>query len=60
MLAAHGTTVVANNDNVTARNLNSRIDQNFEAGAYTIEATTYFPAQTGTFHLSIGYFGSSQ
>ena len=53
-------TVVANNDNVTTRNLNSRIDQNFGAGTYTIEATTYFPGQTGTFHLSIGYFGSSQ
>ena len=53
-------TVVANNDNVTTRNLNSRIDQNFGAGTYTVEATTYFPGQTGTFHLSIGYFGSSQ
>ena len=50
--------VVAHNDNVTNRNLNSRIDQNFEAGTYTIEATTYFPGQTGTFHLSIGYFGT--
>ena len=37
----------------------SRIDRNFPAGQYTIEATTYFPGQTGTFHLSIGYFGSS-
>ena len=55
-----GTTVVANNDNVTPRNLNSRIDQHFGAGKYSIEATTYFPGQAGTFHLSIGYFGSSQ
>ena len=55
-----GTTVVANNDNVTPRNLNSRIDQHFGAGKYSIEATTYFPGQAGTFHLSIGYFGRSQ
>ena len=52
--------VVHENDNVTTRNLNSRIDQTFAAGTYTIEATTYFPARMGTFHLSIGYFGISQ
>ena len=52
--------VVHENDNVTTRNLNSRIDETLPAGTYTIEATTYFPARTGTFHLSIGYFGSSQ
>ena len=52
--------VVHENDNVTTRNLNSRIDETLPAGRYTIEATTYFPARTGTFHLSIGYFGSSQ
>ena len=51
--------VVHENDNVTDRNLNSRIDQTLQRGTYTIEATTYFPGQTGTFHLSIGYFGSS-
>ena len=51
--------VVHENDNVTTRNLNSRIDQTLQRGTYTIEATTYFPGQTGTFHLSIGYFGSS-
>ena len=53
-------TVVHEHDNVTTRNLNSRIDRNFDAGAYTIEATTYFPGQTGTFHLSIGYFGATE
>ena len=52
--------VVHENDNVTTRNLNSRIDETLQPGTYTIEATTYFPARMGTFHLSIGYFGSSQ
>ena len=52
--------VVHENDNVTTRNLNSRIDETLAAGTYTIEATTYFPARAGTFHLSIGYFGTSQ
>ena len=52
--------VAAHNDNVTRRNLNSRIDGSFPEGKYTIEATTYFPQQTGNFHLSIGYFGSPQ
>ena len=51
--------VVANNDNVTTRNLNSRIDETLPAGTYTIEAMTYFPARMGTFHLSIGYFGET-
>ena len=46
--------VVHENDNVTTRNLNSRIDETLPAGTYTIEATTYFPARTGAFHLSIG------
>ena len=52
--------VVHENDNVTTRNLNSRIDEVLQRGTYTIEATTYFPARMGTFHLSIGYFGSSE
>ena len=52
--------VAHENDNVTTRNLNSRVDTTLQPGTYTIEATTYFPAQTGTFHLSIGYFGISQ
>ena len=46
--------VVHENDNVTTRNLNSRIDQILQPGTYTIEATTYHPARMGTFHLSIG------
>ena len=59
LLDANGA-VVHENDNVTTRNLNSRIDETLAAGTYTIEATTYFPGRTGTFHLSIGYFGRSQ
>ena len=47
-------TVVHESDNITTRNLNSRIDETLQPGRYTIEATTYFPARTGTFHLSIG------
>ena len=46
--------VVHESDNITTRNLNSRIDETLQPGRYTIEATTYFPARTGTFHLSIG------
>ena len=46
--------VVHESDNITTRNLNSRIDETLAAGTYTIEATTYFPARMGTFHLSIG------
>ena len=52
--------VVHKNDNVTTRNLNSRIDETLPAGTYTIEATTYFEGLTGSFHLSIGYFGAPQ
>ena len=47
---------VHESDNITTRNLNSRIDETLAAGTYTIEATTYFPARMGTFHLSIGVF----
>ena len=46
--------VVHESDNVTTRNLNSRIDQILQPGTYTIEATTYHPARMGAFHLSIG------
>ena len=46
--------VVHESDNITTRNLNSRTDETLQPGRYTIEATTYFPARTGTFHLSIG------
>ena len=46
--------VVHESDNITTRNLNSRIDETLQPGRYTIEATTYFPARMGTFHLSIG------
>ena len=53
VLDANGA-VVHENDNVTDRNLNSRIDETLQPGTYTIEATTYFPARMGVFHLSIG------
>ena len=46
--------VLHESDNITTRNLNSRIDETLQPGRYIIEATTYFPARTGTFHLSIG------
>ena len=50
--------VVVENDNVASGNNNSQIEQTFTAGTYTIEATSYFAALEGTFHLSIGYFGT--
>ena len=52
--------ILHENDNVTRRNLNSRIDETLPAGRYSIEATTYFPNQTGLFHLSIGHLGAAE
>ena len=54
LLGSDGTTVVHESDNITTRNLNSKIDETLQPGTYTIEATTYFPGRMGTFHLSIG------
>ena len=45
--------VEVENDNVGSRNSNSSINQMLSAGAYTVEATTYFAGQTGGFTLSV-------
>ena len=45
--------LVASNDNVGPRNLNSSINEELDARTYTIEATTYFPGLTGDFTLSV-------
>ena len=45
--------VVVENDNVGSRNFNSSINRMLDAGAYTVEATTYFAGQTGGFTLSV-------
>ena len=49
--------LVASNDNVGSRNFNSSINLELAADVYpvtyTVEATTYFPGQTGGFTLSV-------
>ena len=45
--------VVVENDNVGSRNFNSSINRMLDAGAYTVQATTYFAGQTGGFTLSV-------
>ena len=40
-------------------NLNSRINETLAAGIYTIETTTYSPATTGTFTLTISGLGNN-
>ena len=46
-------TMVTSNDNVGPRNLNSSINEELDAGTYTVEATTYFAGQTGDFTLLV-------
>ena len=46
--------VYENDDVVPGRNPNSQIDMTFEAGTYTVEATTYGPMIEGEFILNIG------
>ena len=45
--------VVAENDDIGNGNLNSRISRTLSAGTYTVEATTFEPATTGNFTLTI-------
>ena len=45
---------VTENDDISSGNLNSRIENySLEPGAYTIEATTYHPEETGEFTLIV-------
>ena len=46
-------TVEAENDDAASGNLNSLISATLTAGTYTVEATTYNPAITGEFTLTI-------
>ena len=53
----HGTgkdgTEVANNDDIVTGTTNSQIITTLDAGAYTVEATTYSSGATGDFNLSV-------
>ena len=51
-------TPLAENDDIAAGNLNSRISQTLAAGSYTVEATTYSQAQAGSFTLTVAGLGS--
>ena len=46
-------TSLHSNDDIESGNLNSRIVANLETGTYTIEATTYAQATTGSFTLGV-------
>ncbi len=47
------------NDDVEQGNLNSRINASLSAGTYTIEATTYYPGEVGSFTLRVNGLGPS-
>ena len=55
LLEGSGTSgsVIANNDDVESGNTNSRVSRTLAAGTYTVEATTFGPATTGSFTLNI-------
>ena len=46
-------TVLADNDDISGSNRNSRIERELSAGDYTVEATTYNSGNTGNFTLTI-------
>ena len=50
---ARSGTTLHENDDIENGNTNSRISQTLAAGSYTIEATTYNPAETGTFNITV-------
>ena len=47
------------NDDLESGNTNSRIQETLEAGAYTIEATTYSEGETGSFTLTVAGLGTT-
>ena len=51
--SGRGGEVEAQNDDIVSGNTDSRVVATLAAGSYTIEATTYNAATTGTFSLSI-------
>ena len=63
LLDAHGKDgrALYENDDITPGNdLNSRIEENLQAGDYTIEATTYHSQKTGDFTLEVSGIGRAQ
>ena len=54
---ARSGTALHYNDDVESGNTDSRISETLGAGSYTIEATTYDPAEAGTFTLTIAGLG---
>ena len=54
VLNADGTVYDENDDVAEGRNPNSRVEKNFGAGTYTVEATTYGPGIKEGFILNIG------
>ena len=55
-----GAEVASNDDLETGVDTNSRIVATLIAGSYTIEATTYSPATTGSFSLTVSRPGPSE
>ena len=53
-------TALHDNDDIESGNTNSRIVATLSAGTYTIEATTYSEATTGSFTLSVSASGGAQ
>ena len=51
--SGRGGEVEAQNDDIVSGNTDSRVVATLAAGSYTIEATTYSAATTGTFSLSV-------
>ena len=57
--ARSGTTVAFNDDVAAGSDTDSRISETLAAGTYTIEATTYSEATTGSFTLTVSGLGAS-
>ena len=54
-----GPDLYENDDIIPGSNLNSRIEQQFQPGEYTIEATTYYSQKTGEFTLEVSGIGEA-
>ena len=57
--SGRGGEVEAQNDDIVSGNTDSRVVATLAAGSYTIEATTYSAATTGTFSLSVALPGGT-
>ena len=56
-VARSGDFLYENDDMEPGVNLDSRISERLPAGTYTIEATTYYAAQSGGFTLTVAGLG---